>query len=61
MEWGEVTEKIARLEKENHELKEKAQEYRNESRSLSTTVYELGRQNDKLLAIIEYLAKGVGR
>jgi len=61
MEWGEVTEKIARLEKENHELKEEAQKYREKSYSLSTTVHELGRQNDKLLAIIEHLAKGVGR
>jgi len=61
MEWGEVTEKIARLEKENHDLKEKAQKYREESCSLSATVNELCRQNDKLMAIIEYLAKGVGR
>jgi len=61
MEWGEVTEKFVRLEKENHELKEKVRKYREESLSLSATVNELCRQNDKLMAIIEYLAKGVGR
>jgi len=61
MEWGEVIEKMVRLEKENHALKAKTQEYREESLSLSATVNELCRQNDKLMAIIEYLAKGVGR